>query len=46
MNHDLQAAIADVKAGHAERICSPGEWVVWREGDVVMSKLLGTAPAN
>jgi hypothetical protein len=31
-------AIWRVRWGHAERICAPGQWVVWREGDVVLSK--------
>ena len=29
-----------VRKGHAQRICAPGKWVVWREGDVVMSRKL------
>lgn len=28
----MEQAILDVEAGHAERICAPGQWVVWREG--------------
>ncbi len=38
----LEQAIADVRDGKAERICALGNWVVWREGDVVMSKNLGS----
>jgi hypothetical protein len=30
-----------VRLGHAGRICAPGKWVVWREGDVVLSRNLG-----
>lgn len=37
---ELEQAIADVRKGHAQRICSPGKWVVWREGAAVMSKEL------
>ncbi len=33
-----EEAIAAVENGEAQRICAPGEWVVWREGDIVMSK--------
>lgn len=32
------AAYWRVRLGHAERICAPGQWVVWREGEVIMSK--------
>jgi hypothetical protein len=31
-------AIAAVEAGHAQRICAPGQWVVWREGDFIVVK--------
>lgn len=31
----MEKAIRDVSAGRAERICAPGKWVVWREGDAV-----------
>ena len=31
----MEQAIRDVSAGHMERICAPGQWVVWREGDRV-----------
>ena len=31
-------AIAAVENGEAERICVPGQWVVWREGSDVMSR--------
>lgn len=36
-----EEAVIAVENGEAERICSPGEWVVWREGEIVMSKDLG-----
>jgi hypothetical protein len=35
-------AIRAVERGEADRICAPGEWVVWREGEIVMSKNLGS----
>lgn len=31
----LPEAIADVRAGHAQRIAAPGQWRVWRDGDAV-----------
>lgn len=31
----MERAIRDVSAGRAERICVPGQWVVWRDGDAV-----------
>lgn len=34
-------AITAVENGEAERICSPGECVVWRENEIVMSRNLG-----
>ena len=37
-----EQAIAAVENGAAERICSPGEWVVWRENEIVMSNNLLT----
>lgn len=27
----MERAIRDVAAGHAQRICAPGLWVVWRD---------------
>jgi len=30
-----------VAAGHVERICAPGQWVVWREGDRVCVEIKG-----
>jgi hypothetical protein len=27
----MEQAIRDVAAGHAQRICAPGQWVVWRD---------------
>jgi hypothetical protein len=35
-------AIAAMEAGEieAKRICAPGQWVVWREGEMVFSKNL------
>ena len=37
---DRRVAVWRVQRGHAQRICAPGQWVVWREGDLVLSKLL------
>jgi hypothetical protein len=34
----MERAIRDVSAGRAGRICAPGEWVVWRENEIVMNK--------
>ena len=31
----MEQAIRDVAAGHMERICAPGLWLVWREGERV-----------
>jgi len=31
----MERAIRDVSAGRVQRICAPGLWVVWREGDAV-----------
>jgi len=28
-----EEAIAAVERGEAQRICVPGQWVVWRDGD-------------
>lgn len=33
-------AITAVENGETPRICAPGQWVVWREGEIVMSKEL------
>lgn len=29
----LSQAIAEVRAGHAQRIAAPGQWKVWRDAD-------------
>lgn len=29
-----------VSLGHAQRICAPGKWVVWREGDTVKTEVI------
>lgn len=29
----MEQAIREVAEGHAERICAPGLWVVWRSED-------------
>jgi len=36
----LQQAIKDVSAGRAQRICVPGEWRVWQDGDRVKYEML------
>jgi hypothetical protein len=36
----MEKAIRDVSAGHAQRICSPGEWVVWRDGERVCVQVM------
>lgn len=33
-------AIADVKAHKFQRICSPGEWKVWRKGGRVYMEIM------
>ena len=35
----LEQAMADVENGRAARICSPGKWSVWREGERVCSEV-------
>jgi hypothetical protein len=35
----MERAIRDVSAGRAGRICVPGQWVVWREGDRICVEL-------
>lgn len=37
---DKEEAITAVENEEAQRICSPGQWVVWREGDIVMSRVI------
>jgi hypothetical protein len=37
---DLEQALADVRAGHAERICTPGKWVVWRDESGVRVRVM------
>lgn len=36
----LQQAIAVVSKGQAQRICAPGQWKVWREGETVRHEIL------
>ncbi len=38
----LQQAIAVVSKGQAQRICAPGEWIVWREDGIVRHKTLNS----
>jgi hypothetical protein len=42
----MQSALAEVRAGHAQRICVPGKWRVWREGDKVKHEILEVSHAN
>jgi hypothetical protein len=35
-----EEAIAAVSNGHAQRICAPGQWVVWRDGERVCVELM------
>jgi hypothetical protein len=35
----MEQAIEDVSESRAQRICAPGLWVVWREGDRVCVEL-------
>jgi hypothetical protein len=35
-------AIKDVQSKRASRICAPGQWVVWRDGDRVCVEFLGS----
>lgn len=37
----LPQAIAAVKRGWYERVCSPGKWRVWRDGAQVKSEVMG-----
>lgn len=37
---DRIIAICRVRLGHAQRICAPGRWVVWREGDTVLTRTI------
>lgn len=36
----MEDAIKEVAAGHAERICAPGQWVVWRDGEAVRVRVM------
>jgi hypothetical protein len=36
----MTEAIRDVQARRAERICAPGLWKVWREGDRVCVEIM------
>jgi hypothetical protein len=36
----LKQAIKEVTAGHAERICAPGLWVVWRDETGVHTRIM------
>ena len=36
----IKQAIKEVTAGHAERICAPGLWVVWRDETGVHTRVM------
>lgn len=36
----LEQALKQVRAGQAQRIATPGQWKVWREGDAVRHQVL------
>lgn len=36
----MAEALQDVADGKAQRICAPGQWVVWRDGDTVRYRIL------
>lgn len=36
----LAQAIREVRAGHCQRICTPGQWKVWRDETGVHVKVL------
>lgn len=38
----MQQAITNVAANRAQRICVPGKWRVWREGEQVKYEILDT----
>jgi hypothetical protein len=40
MHGDLPTAIREVTNRHAERICAPGKWRVWRDGEKVKHEIL------
>jgi hypothetical protein len=37
---ELAIAIWRVWRGHAERICAPGQWIVWRDASRVRVELM------
>jgi len=39
---DLAQALANAEAGCVGRVCAPGLWVVWRDGEMVFSKVTNT----
>ena len=43
---DTDQALADVEAGRVERVCAPGRWVVWRNGDRVCLEMKGKQNAD
>jgi len=36
----MEQAIKDVQANRASRICAPGQWVVWRDGERVCVQVM------
>jgi hypothetical protein len=41
MSPDMVKALWQVSLKQAERICAPGKWKVWREGDRLRWEVLG-----
>ncbi len=40
---ELEQAIREVTERHAERICAPGKWRVYRKEDRVVAEIFDTA---
>ena len=40
MKSQLCKAVKEVKNFHAQRICVPGKWIVWRDDEGVHWKIL------
>jgi hypothetical protein len=36
----MEQAIRDVNAGRVSRVCAPGEWRVWRDGNAVRVEVM------
>lgn len=42
----FEHAIWMVRMGQAERIATPGQWKVWREGSNVLHEMLSNSPED